>query len=161
MQKLAAALRAAENFRDLKIAEGLFYAGRRNRELAAVLQLSENEVSLVKHRLIKRLSQFVREAGQLISDTVFTGTASAGLLTAAWESLRPSCPKRTTLGKYSLGILPPNWEDYVRFHLDLLGCSFCAANLAELQAPVDTAEASARLNRLQQSTVGFFDRAGS
>lgn len=159
VQKLAETLQSTENFRDLKIAEGLFYAGRRNRDLAAALQLSENEVSLVKHRLVKRLRQLVGDAGRQTSTTEFEGVESASLLTSVWESLRPSCPKRTTLGKYTLGILPADWNDFVRFHLETLGCSFCAANLAELQAPGETDEATASRDRLFQSTVGFLKAA--
>jgi len=155
VQQLATSLQKSENFRDLKIAEGLFYAGRRNRELAAVLQLSENEVALIKHRLLRRLRQFVEESGQQSPNADFEGAETASLLTSVWESLRPSCPKRTTLGKYTLGILPPHWDDFVRFHLETLGCSFCAANLAELQTPDETDEAFASRDRLFQSTVGF------
>ena len=147
----ASKLQTGEKFRDLKIAEGLFYAGRRNRELAEVMGTSENEISLVKHRLVKRLSQLVREAGGHASAESLD-SLSGSLLTSVWESQRPSCPKRTTLGKFTLGILPPEWEDFVDFHVNILGCSFCNANLAELETP---SEADSVNDRLFSSTVGF------
>ena len=158
---LADKLQSAEKFRDLKIAEGLFYAGRRNQELAAVLNVSENEIALVKHRLTKRLAQLVSE-----SEAVFGGASRSAasapptdsLLTSVWETERPSCPKRTTLGKFILGILPADWNDFVQFHVHVLGCSFCAANLDELSLPDGTSEVAAVEQRLFTSTVGFLKR---
>ncbi len=152
VRALAAKLHAGEKFRDLKIAEGLFYAGRRNRELSEVLGTSENEISQVKHRLVKRLTQLVNEAGGSAADEAFNDESSGHLLTAVWESQRPSCPKRTTLGKFTLGILPRDWDEFVDFHVNILGCTFCNANLAELQTPTDTNPVN---DRLFSSTVGF------
>ncbi len=151
VRALTAKLHAGEKFRDLKIAEGLFYAGRRNRELAEVLGTSENEISQVKHRLVKRLSQLVNDAGGAAAEDFFNDESSSHLLTAVWESQRPSCPKRTTLGKFTLGILPSDWDEFVDFHVNILGCTFCNANLAELQSPTETNSVN---ERLFSSTVG-------
>ena len=57
-----------------------------------------------------------------------------------WEDLRPSCPKRTTLGKFTLEILPPEWTDFVEFHVQELGCDYCRANLLELSEEMDANE---------------------
>jgi RNA polymerase sigma factor (sigma-70 family) len=152
VRALAAKLRAGEKFRDLKIAEGLFYAGRRNRELAEVLGTSENEISQVKYRLVKRLAQLVKDAGGTAADGCFSDESSSHMLTSVWESQRPSCPKRTTLGKFVLGILPADWDEFVDFHVNTLGCTFCSANLVELNSP---SEADSANERLFSSTVGF------
>jgi len=158
IRQLADKLQAAEKFRELKIAEGLFYAGLRNQELAEVLSVSESEIGLVKHRLIKRLSQLVSEA-ETSSDTSARAAANEPptdtLLTSVWESERASCPKRTTLGKFTLGILPPNWDDFVSFHVRVLGCCFCVANLDELTLPPAATESAEVEQRLFTSTVGF------
>lgn len=147
VRELTKWLQKKEKFRDLKVAEGLFYARRRNQELANVLQISENEISLTKHRLIKRLREFVHATDKSdVADAAFDGNEWQGLLTTVWEEQRPSCPKRTTIGKYTLGILPAAWYDFVRFHLDVLECSFCAANLRELQALGDEGGAAERRN---------------
>jgi RNA polymerase sigma factor (sigma-70 family) len=164
VHKLAGELQAAEKFRELKIAEGLFYAGRRNRELSEVMSISENEIAVVKHRLIKRLAQLLESTRDSIGrDTQPEESAvplpqvklPANLLTQVWEMQRPSCPKRTTLGKFALGILPVAWDDFVRFHLETLGCTFCAANLMELQSPSEEDELQ---QRVFHSTIGFFNR---
>jgi len=73
-----------------------------------------------------------------------------------WLDQRPSCPKRTTLGKYSLEILPEQWRDFVHFHVETLGCGFCQANLVELASedvPSDDAH-----EVLFQSTIGFLPK---
>ncbi|MEZ6060335.1 MAG: sigma-70 family RNA polymerase sigma factor [Planctomycetaceae bacterium] len=154
IRELAASLQRSEKFRDLKIAEGLFYAGCRNKELADVLRLTENEVAVTRHRLIERLARFVRDAGGSADDH-FSDAATTGLLTSVWESQRPTCPKRTTLGKSILGILPPEWADFVRFHVETLGCTFCNANLSELRLNDEAADSSSMRERLFASTVGF------
>ena len=155
--RLSDQLRSAKEFRDLKIAEGLFYAGVSNQRLAELLSVTPNSIAVVKHRLIEKLSQYVEsempwEAGK---DFSFIETD----LRSAWELHRPSCPKRSTLGKYSLGILPSAWEDFVRYHVKILGCSFCDANLQEL-TKVSSGIGSVSKQHLFQSTVGFLPPSG-
>jgi len=40
---------------------------------------------------------------------------------------------REELGQYLLGTLEPDKVDYIRFHIDQVGCRYCEANLADLQ----------------------------
>ena len=51
---------------------------------------------------------------------------------AIWRRHRLSCPTREQLGNYLLGILPPEVADYVRFHLEMVGCRWCQANRSDL-----------------------------
>lgn len=151
LRSLAQRLQSGSRFRDLKIAEGLFYAGRKNKELAQAIGISENDIAVAKRRLIQRLAQDAQES---MPDTNEVELVSE-VLTKAWETQRPSCPKRSTLGKFSLGILPGDWEDYVAFHVRVLGCTFCNANLSELELQTST-QVNDRQDRLFQSTIGFF-----
>ncbi|SMP72562.1 RNA polymerase sigma factor, sigma-70 family [Neorhodopirellula lusitana] len=169
-------LRRSEKFRDLKIAEGLFYAGVSNKQLATLLSVSANEVAVVKHRLVKKLGELVGE-GQPSLDFKEPGLYEAGLyepglcesscgeaslsdadLQAVWEWHRPSCPKRSTLGKYTLGILPERWSDFVNFHVETLGCTFCNANLEEFQRDQSNDSKPGVTDQLFQSTIGFLPR---
>jgi len=149
--ELTTTLKNRKSFRDLQVAEGLFFAGLRNRQIAALMSITENEVAVTKHRLIKRLNQTIGEAA------IETGEASAIFvppnLQAIWSDLRPGCPKRTTLGKYTLEILPKSWDSFVRFHVEALGCEFCNANLTELNQQVERQGQSNE--QLYQSTIGF------
>ena len=154
VREFAGRLRESQKFRDLKIAEGVFFAGRGNQEIAKLISISENEVAVVKRRMIQKLArhlqQFVNDDKGQLSDVPL----ASDLLSHVWQQLRPSCPKRTTLGKYTLGILPDDWDVFVRFHVDVLGCSFCRANLDELK--LQESGPPQPDDRLFQSTIGFF-----
>ncbi len=50
-----------------------------------------------------------------------------------WRGGRLSCASREQLGSYLLGVLPDEESDYIRFHLEVVGCRYCLANLADLQ----------------------------
>jgi hypothetical protein len=96
--------------------------------------------------LAKRLSQI-------------NGRRDAGVhsLGEVWRRQRLTCATRRQLGSYLLGVLPDEEADYIRFHIDTVGCRFCAANLADLQA--QQAEAGDNIERRRrkyfQSSAGF------
>ncbi len=147
-------------FRDLKVAEGLFFAVLRNQQLAKLMGVKENEIAVTKHRLLKRLRASL--AG-LIADTEIEEDLESRFLPSlqqVWENQRPSCPKRTTLGKYSLQFLPDDWTDFVHFHVNLLGCSYCRANLVELEDESAAAGSDCFNEQLFQSTIGFLKIRG-
>ena len=157
VDRLAKHLQDHEKFKELEIAEGLFFARRRNQELAAAIGTSQNEIAVVKRRLIQRLRDDLNEAVDRPRDKWEDADLTTDLLSQVWESERPSCPKRSTLGKYTLGILPTSWADYVDFHVQILGCSFCNANLEELNSSQAADADDETRNRLFQSTIGFFN----
>jgi hypothetical protein len=70
------------------------------------------------------------------------GEAGIHTLGAIWRRGRLSCPDRQQLGSYLLDALDPDLGDYVRFHLDVVGCPFCRANLADLQSKTDPPHAT-------------------
>src|SRR5919199_3820600 len=55
-------------------------------------------------------------------------------LGAIWRRERLTCPTREQLGSYLLRVLDEGPQDYVEFHLRTVGCPYCLANLADLQA---------------------------
>jgi hypothetical protein len=96
--------------------------------------------------LAKRLSQI-------------NGRRDAGVhsLGEVWRRQRLTCASRRQLGSFLLGVLSDEEADYIRFHIDTVGCRFCAANLADLQA--QQAEAGDNVERRRrkyfQSSAGF------
>ena len=52
---------------------------------------------------------------------------------AIWRRERVSCPSREQLGGFLLGAGDPELLDYVQFHLDVIGCPYCQANLDDLK----------------------------
>jgi hypothetical protein len=51
-----------------------------------------------------------------------------------WRRYRLSCPTREQLGSHLLGILPEEEADYIRFHVETIGCRYCQANLDDLKS---------------------------
>jgi anti-sigma factor RsiW len=92
--------------------------------------------------------------------TAINGRRDAGVhsLGEIWRRHRLSCPARDQLGSYLLGVLPRETADYVKFHLETVGCRYCAANIADLQAQQTAAEAEVaerRRRKYFQSSAGY------
>lgn len=146
------------NFRDLKIVEMLFYCQLGNKEVARVARVGEKQVALIKHRCLKKVQEKVArgvKARGMDASAEDEPAHCEAMLTEIWETLRLSCPKRSTIGAHLLGTLDEAWQDYVEFHLLKLGCQFCLANLEDLKRADDEAAPSVLHERIMQSTVGF------
>lgn len=77
-----------------------------------------------------------------------------------WRRHRLSCPTRDQLGSYLLGALTDDLAEYIRFHLQTIGCRYCQANLQDLQQrQQEGAESSARRrSKYFQSSAGYLRR---
>jgi len=152
-------LRRDLNFRDLQMLELLFYAQARNKDIASILQLDEQQVALQKHRWLKNLNRLIAKTGPgaEANSPIGADGLSDSLLTELWQELRPTCPKRSTIGAFVLKTLEEPWERYLDFHLNLLGCTFCRANREDLERE-PAGDRSSYRQRILQSTVGFLSR---
>lgn len=139
-----------QRFRDLQIVEMVFYAQMRNKDIGSMLSIDEKQVALVKHRLVKRLAEML--ADQALGE----GLTDESMLSRLWESHRPSCPKRSTVGKWLMGTLEGDWNSYVEFHIEQLGCRFCQANREDLRGDVEPDAHTSSHQRIMQSSIGFF-----
>ena len=143
-------LRKVTKFRELQVFEMIFYAQMRNKEIAELVGIEQQQVGLLKHRFIKRLAEEIqRDTGSsdlLVDDCV---------LIRLWEEHRPSCPKRSTLGKKILGLLSPAWCEYIDFHVGTLGCQACQANLQDLKDDDPQTATKKICDRILQSSIGF------
>ena len=74
-----------------------------------------------------------------------------------WRRGRLSCPTREQLGSFLLKVLPEGHADYVKFHLEVVGCRFCLANAADLRASQAEAAEKTRSRRRKyfQSSAGY------
>jgi anti-sigma factor RsiW len=50
-----------------------------------------------------------------------------------WRRHRISCPTREQMGSFLLGVLEDDQASYVRFHLEVVACRLCHANLEDLR----------------------------
>ena len=78
-------------------------------------------------------------------------------LGAIWRRRRLTCPTREQLGSYLLQTLDADHQDYLAFHLDTIGCSYCQANLADLKVLQEepAAKTRARRRRFFESSAGL------
>jgi len=158
LDELVHRMKERTNLPDLQILEMVFYAQRPNQWIAAEMGVDANHVALLKHRWIKQLRERVEQSMRQSDLPWDAPEAMDSLLTEIWEDQRPSCPKRSTVGGYVLGTLDEPWRRYVDFHLNRLNCSFCRANLEDLQQQSQQNASSLR-HRILQSTVGFLRKA--
>lgn len=77
-----------------------------------------------------------------------------------WRRHRVSCPTRENWGSYLLGALEPEMAATMKFHLEVVGCRFCQANLADLEAHQAESQnaAQTRRRRYFESSAGYLRR---
>jgi len=71
-----------------------------------------------------------------------------------WRRHRLSCPTREDLGSYLLGAMMDDQADYIKFHLDRIGCRYCQSNLEDLSESHHRDAVIARRKKYFQSSVG-------
>ena len=90
--------------------------------------LPDEELAAVEREL--RASAELRDLLRDVLGQEDRGEHTAG---AIWRRERVSCPSRDQLGGYLLGAGDTELLDYIRFHLEEIGCPYCQANLEDLR----------------------------
>ena len=64
------------------------------------------------------------------------GRRDAGIhsLGSIWRRRRLSCPSREELGSYIMGVVESQRSEYIAFHVNVVECRFCRANLEDLRS---------------------------
>ena len=114
--------------------------------------LSEAETARVEQSL--RESEPLRRLLRQVMQERDRGEHSLG---AIWRRERLTCPTREQLGSFLLEVLDESEQEYVDFHLHTVGCPYCLANLADLQAlqKEPAPKAKERRRRFFQSSAGY------
>ncbi len=114
--------------------------------------LSETETATIERAL--RESEALRQQLRALIQTHDRGEHSLG---AIWRRRRLSCPSRDQLGSYLLQTLDDDVQEYIAFHLDVVSCPFCQANLVDLRArrEEEAPKAQARRRRFFESSAGL------
>lgn len=91
------------------------------------------------------------------------GRLDAGVhsLASTWRRHRLSCASREQLGSYLLEVLDAEQTDYLRFHLERIGCRYCNASLDDLRqqhAAADKSAAESRRSKYFQSSAGYLSK---
>jgi hypothetical protein len=113
--------------------------------------LSDAETAQVEQAL--RESEALRQRLRQAMQERDRGDHSLG---AVWRRERLTCPSREQLGSYLLQVLDDRDQDYFAFHLKTVGCPFCLANLADLEAmQQEPAQARERRRRYFHSSANY------
>jgi hypothetical protein len=109
------------------------------------------------------IEQHVRRDGTLVERlSAINARRDAGLhsLGDIWRRGRLSCASRDELGSYLLGALGKAEADYLRFHLEIVGCRYCQANLEDLRQNQSEAggKAASRRRKYFESSAGYLRR---
>lgn len=155
LRRLIHELRDRSAFDDLQVIELIFFAGKRNLDVAELLDMDQKAVAGVKFRAIAKLQSYLEEKENLAG---FDQGSAEVTVARVWREHRLTCLKRSTLGSYLLGVLDDPWKGYTQFHLDVVGCPMCVANLADLQSEEDARGGGVDHERMFQSSVGFLSR---
>lgn len=153
LKQLIRDYRDRDAFDDLQIIELIFFGGKRNLDVAELLEQDQKAVAGVKFRAIQKLKTFLSQQDAQSLDCLDESQADV-TVSRVWREHRLTCLKRSTLGSYLMEVLDEPWRSYTQFHLDVVGCSMCVANLADLdeeeedRTPLDT-------ERMFTSSVGF------
>jgi uncharacterized protein YbaR (Trm112 family) len=104
-----------------------------------------------------RVEKALRDSAELRArlEEVRENRGDQGLHTlgAIWRRGRLSCPTRQQLGSYLLDALDPDLASYLKFHLEVVACPYCQANVDDLRSKGTQAPAiQSRHNRIVQSS---------
>ena len=101
-------------------------------------------------RLLRTSTELVSRLSELMRDSD-SGDQSLG---AMWRRGRWSCPPRAVWSAFVDGRLGDGLSQYLKFHVETVGCRICAANLADLQQNVGTSDSESRVRQIFQSSAG-------
>jgi zinc protease len=145
---------------DLVGATGAIFAAVGDFDPDAVTKLVEDLFGDWKNPApYKRIASRYFDRPALIEEVRTPDKANATLRAGLNIALRDDNPDfpALVLGSYLLGVLEEDYLEYIRFHLDTIGCAYCQANLIDLQAQQEDAPtvSKKRRQRFFQSSAGF------
>jgi RNA polymerase sigma-70 factor (ECF subfamily) len=165
-EALVAALRmwvdqccAERRFQELIVVEMLVVLGLRNKEVAADLGLTETAIAGIKFRVLEQWRK-ITQGAPAAREWAEADLARDSTVARIWREEGISCLKRSTLGKYLLGVLDDEWNHYIDFHVRQADCDRCNANLDDLRSE-DERDAAWReqlRERYFASSVGFLSK---
>jgi hypothetical protein len=106
---------------------------------------------------MSQIERALREDAELrkrLSDLIHRRDSGVHTVGDIWRRHRLSCPSREELGSYLLGAMMDDHANYIKFHLEKIGCRYCQSNLDDLSQKHHRDTITARRRRYFQSSVG-------
>ena len=99
------------------------------------------------------------DVAELLRAIIAQRDAGMHSIGAVWRRHRVSCPDRGQLGSYLLGALSEEHCDYIKFHIEQIGCRVCQANLQDLQRQQEESSdaTTSRRHKYFQSSAGYLN----
>src|ERR1700722_10443490 len=124
------------------------------------VMLRENLQDALAPEVSARVEKALRDSAELRGrlEDVRQNRADGQLHTlgAIWHRTRLTCPSRQQLGSYLLEALDPDLAAYLTFHMEVVECPFCKANLDDLKMQTQTSSGASasktRQHRFLQSS---------
>jgi hypothetical protein len=120
-------------------------------ELIAFMEEALPVPEMVRIEQELRRSEALRQRVSWLRTLPDVGSYSLG---AIWRRHRVSCPSRGELGSYLLGALGGSEQDYIRFHLTVVGCRYCQAELEDLRQDWVNPRRQSLRRKVMESSAG-------
>lgn len=120
----------------------------------ALLAYLDESLASEKMADIEALLRTDTELRNRLAELISRRDSGVHTLGDIWRRNRLSCPSREDLGSFLLGAIMDDSANYIRFHLESIGCRYCQANLEDLRSNQPENVTSARRQRIFQSSVG-------
>ena len=157
IEKVSSRMRSGRRFDDLMIAEGAFFAAAKNRRIAEWTGIPAAEIASRKTRILDQIKRNIEQNQHADDPNPFEPESLPDdLIRQVWQATRPTCPKRSVLGKYVLGLLPDDWHAYVHFHAHHIRCFACVCSVEEFEGVSTSSQDMS--DSLFRSTINFFRR---
>lgn len=125
-----------------------------------LLSYTDERLPVARAAELERLLRTSTELMSRLAELVRDSDNSDPSLGAMWRRGRWSCPPRAVWSAYVDGRLGDGLSQYLKFHVDTIGCRICAANLADLQQNANTSDSEGRVRKIFQSSAGRLPKDG-
>ena len=112
------------------------------------------ERSVLLEQALRHDSELMSRLRELLSERD-QGSHTVGEI---WRRERLSCPSRAVWAAFVEGRLGDGLSQYLRFHVDVIGCRLCEANLLDLQQSESARNQDRRAQKIFQSSAGYLPR---
>lgn len=116
----------------------------------------DEDLSPAEMSRIEQAARKDRKLRERLAEINTRRDAGVHTLGEIWRRHRLTCARREQLGGYLLGTLDKGTAAYIKFHLEVIECRVCQANLDDLKSRrKQTDEVVHRQKRYFESSVGF------
>ena len=121
----------------------------------------DEQLPVERASLIEQTLRNSPELRQSVAELIQRRDQGGHTVGEIWRRFRLTCPTKETLGSFILEALDDDLADYIRFHLETVGCRLCGAVYEELMDAREQSKASPgepRRKRYFESSAGLLRR---